>query len=116
TDAIAGPAHRQQSPGVRRSWLRGPGTGKDSRCPSRPSRFICQPSSDKPYLRVIEIFTALAALAGATHAGVWNVVALARAAPAWNASPSASPMLALHGVADVVQLTGMSLAACTSTT
>ena len=62
-----------------------------------------------------EIFTALAALAGVTHSGVWNVAAVARAAPGWNASPGISPMLAL-GLAVVVHVTGMSLAEWTSTT
>ena len=67
-------------------------------------------------MRVIEIFTALAALDGAIHAGIWNVAALARAAPAWKVSPGMSAMLALHDFGVVVQLTGMSLAEWTSTT
>jgi hypothetical protein len=40
------------------------------------------------YLRTIEIFTAPAAFAGATHSGVWNVTAVARAAPCWKTSPA----------------------------
>ena len=51
-----------------------------------------------------------------THSGVWNVVAVARAAPGWNASPGRSAMLALHTLGVVAQLTGMSLAEWTSTT
>ena len=64
----------------------------------------------------MEIFTAVAALDGATQAGAWNVAAVARAAPGWNVSPGMSPMLALHDFGVVVQLTGMSLAEWTSTT
>ena len=71
---------------------------------------------ERGYLRVTETFTALVAPAGVIHAGVSNVAAVARAAPGWNASPGMSPMLALHDLGVVVQLTGMSLAEWTSTT
>jgi len=62
----------------------------------------------KDYLRAKEIFTAPAVLAGVTQSGVWNVAAVARAAPAWNVSPGTNPMAAVHAVGVVPQVTGMS--------
>ena len=62
------------------------------------------------YLRENEIFTPLATFAGVIHCGVWNVTAVARAAPACHASPGNNPIVAVHGFAAVVQLRGMSVA------
>ena len=66
-------------------------------------------------MRLKLILTGAAAPAGVAHTGVLKVCALALAAPLYHA-PSVSTIVALHGRAVVVQVTGMSLAACTSTT
>ena len=68
------------------------------------------------YFLATEIFTAPATDAGATQSAVWNVTAVARAAPDWNASPAARPMLALQAFGLVVHVTGMSVAEWMSTT